>query len=266
MVGLGDLPGGSFSSSAQGVSTDGSVVVGSSVSTSSLGGPEAFRWTSAGGMVGLGTLPGGYQSTGTGISNDGSVIVGYSLNGQPGSAYRWTAATGMVSLGAPPAGHVEPSPTAVSTDGLTVVGQILNPTGGCRGTTDGSCYEAFRWTAATGWMIWGPPTKLGSGIVAKDVSGDGSIVFFGGVIWDEVHGMRNVVDVLVNDYGLDFTGWSNIAPDAISDDGLTFVGTGLNPSGKPEAWIAIIPEPSTGLLFGTGLVALAAARRRAHRA
>ena len=57
MVGLGDLPGGSFSSHAFGVSSDGSVVVESSHSVS--GGYEAFRWTSAGGMVGLGDLPAG---------------------------------------------------------------------------------------------------------------------------------------------------------------------------------------------------------------
>ena len=257
IVGLGDLPGGTFYSNALGASADGSVVVGFSSSTSSLGGAEAFRWTSEGGMVDLGNLPGAYQSAGTAISNDGSVIVGYSS----GQAYRWTAATGMVSLGAPPAGYVTPSPTAVSADGLTVVGTILNPSGGCYGTNDGSCYEAFRWTAATGWVIWGPETKAGSGIGAKDVSGDGSIILFGGSIWDEVHGMRNLRDVL-HDYGLDLTGWSVIQPDAISDDGLTFVGAGFNPSGNPEAWIAVIPEPSTGLLFGAGLVALAAARRR----
>ena len=55
MVGLGDLPGGTFISPAHGVSSDGSVVVG--FSNSALG-QEAFRWTSGGGMVGLGDLPG----------------------------------------------------------------------------------------------------------------------------------------------------------------------------------------------------------------
>ena len=54
--GLGDLPGGVFSSSAGGVSADGSVVVGSGTSAN---GYEAFRWTQATGMVGLGDLSGG---------------------------------------------------------------------------------------------------------------------------------------------------------------------------------------------------------------
>ena len=52
---LGDLPGGLSLSDARGVSADGSVVVGTSVSASGF---EAFRWTQAGGMVGLGFLPG----------------------------------------------------------------------------------------------------------------------------------------------------------------------------------------------------------------
>ena len=55
--GLGDLPGGTFLSYAAGVSDGGSVVTG--VGTSSSG-EEAFRWTPAAGMVGLGnTVAGG---------------------------------------------------------------------------------------------------------------------------------------------------------------------------------------------------------------
>ena len=62
-AGLGDLPGGSFSSHALGISADGSVVVGRGNSSSETSDPfgtyEAFRWTEAGGMVGLGDLTGG---------------------------------------------------------------------------------------------------------------------------------------------------------------------------------------------------------------
>src|SRR5215510_14161600 len=56
---LGSLPGGIFHSDARGVSADGMVVVGGSNSASGF---EAFRWTAAGGMVGLGVLPGGTGS------------------------------------------------------------------------------------------------------------------------------------------------------------------------------------------------------------
>ena len=46
MVGLGDLPGGSFHSAGYGVSADGATVVGHSQSAS---GAEAFRWTETAG-------------------------------------------------------------------------------------------------------------------------------------------------------------------------------------------------------------------------
>src|SRR5262245_24161422 len=67
---LGFLPGGAYSE-AYGVSTDGSVIVGSS-------GSRPFRWTSSGGMVGLGTLPGVAFSSGAAfdVTGDGSVVVG----------------------------------------------------------------------------------------------------------------------------------------------------------------------------------------------
>ena len=54
--GLGNLGGISFASYADGVSADGSVVVGRDANAD---GDQAFRWTEAGGMVGLGDLPGG---------------------------------------------------------------------------------------------------------------------------------------------------------------------------------------------------------------
>ena len=57
MVGLGDLPGGIFSSGAQAISTDGTVVVGAGNFNDVT--DEAFRWTAATGMVGLGGLVSG---------------------------------------------------------------------------------------------------------------------------------------------------------------------------------------------------------------
>ena len=86
----------------------------------------------------------------------------------------------------------------------------------------------------------------------------GPVVF----IWDEGHGMRSLPDVLVTDYGLDLSGWDLIAARAITPDGLTIVGTGRR-GGWLEAWIAVIPEPSTGMLFAAGLLGLALRRRRA---
>ena len=87
---------------------------------------------------------------------------------------------------------------------------------------------------------------------ALAVSADGSVVVgFGdsassseAFIWDQTHGMRNLRDVLVNDLGLDLTGWQLIHANGISADGLTIVGRGRNPGGNREAWIAVLCENS----------------------
>ena len=60
---------------------------------------EAFRWTTAGGMAGLGDLPGGgFGSQADGVSADGRVVVGFGTSAKGSEAFVWTAATGMRSL------------------------------------------------------------------------------------------------------------------------------------------------------------------------
>ena len=56
---------------AMGISGDGTVVVGHS---SSAFGKEAFRWTEAEGMIGLGGLPAENKSEANAISADGSIV------------------------------------------------------------------------------------------------------------------------------------------------------------------------------------------------
>ena len=64
-------------SDARGMSVDGSVIVG--VGNDAQNKAEAFRWTQAGGMVGLGFLnPTDVASTGLGVSADGRVVIGAS--------------------------------------------------------------------------------------------------------------------------------------------------------------------------------------------
>lgn len=76
MLSIGDLPGGSVASIAQGVSAHGEVIVGES--SSSLANREAFRWTSGEGMTGLGDLPGGgVLSTALAVFSNGLVGVGW---------------------------------------------------------------------------------------------------------------------------------------------------------------------------------------------
>jgi probable HAF family extracellular repeat protein len=254
MVGLGDLPGGEFGSSASGVSADGSVVVGFGFSSDVAPLPfEAFLWTQATGMVGLGNLAGGTFGGANGVSANGSVVVGSSSNGNPFTprteAFRWTQATGMVGLGDLPGGSFFSSATGVSGDGSVIVGV---------GAGVGS-REAFRWTQATGMVGLGDLAGGSFNSIATGVSGDGSVVVGIGnagnsstnrtFIWNSSQGMRNLQEVLTNDYGLNLTGWTLSEPTGISADGLSIVGWGTNPSGQTEAWFARLdgePNPQPG--------------------
>jgi probable HAF family extracellular repeat protein len=113
---LGLLPGG-VNSYALGVSADGAVVVGYSLPG------EAFRWTQADGLVGLGDLPGGiFGSQAHGVSADGAVVVGRSYSALGLEAFRWTEADDMIGLGDLDGGRFLSIANGVSGDGAVVVG------------------------------------------------------------------------------------------------------------------------------------------------
>jgi uncharacterized membrane protein len=91
MVGLDDLPGGTFDSVAEATSGNGAVVVGRG--TTAIG-SEAFMWTAAGGMKNLADLlrndngldlshgaSSGHLEVATGVSSDGRTIVGWGSSG-----------------------------------------------------------------------------------------------------------------------------------------------------------------------------------------
>jgi probable HAF family extracellular repeat protein len=129
MISLGFLPGvpgPGFAQESTGyaVSADGSVMVGDSSSSSGF---QAFRRTTAGGMVGLGFLPGFSLSSAHGVSADGSVVVGGGNNGDAAftnEAFRWTSGAGMVGLGFPGGSppFLSSQAAATSKDGSVVVG------------------------------------------------------------------------------------------------------------------------------------------------
>jgi len=196
---------GYFRSDAQAVSADGSVVVGSSVSST---GWEAYRWTETTGMVGLGDFPGGYtNSLGFGVSADGSVVVGRGYSGafdwSTHEGFRWTAQSGLVPLGFAP-GDDWSIAYAVSDDGNTIVGDNANHA----------------------------------------------------IIWDPVHQMRLLRDVLITDYSLDLTGWELTTARGLSSDGNTIVGWGKNPAGQDEAWIAAGLKPTLTIRRTNGTCSL----------
>jgi probable HAF family extracellular repeat protein len=218
------------------VSADGSVVVGSSVSF----GQEAFRWTEATGMVGLADLPGGgFYSSAIGASADGAVVVGESHTASGLEAFRWTEATGMVGLGDLPGGSFFSSAIGASADGAVVVGT---------GASAAGQQEAFRWTQVTGMVGLGDLPGGSFLSNAQGVSADGAVVVgysFSAAgneafLWDAVNGMRNLREVLTAQ-GADLTGWTlqNATGVAVAPGGtITIVGTGTNPAGQLEAWLA----------------------------
>jgi probable HAF family extracellular repeat protein len=131
IIGLGDLPGGTFSSSARSVSRDGSVVVGQGTTSA---GQQAFRWTQAGGMLGLGLLPGTTRSLATSTNAVGDVVVGAAFAGSARTAFIWTPAHGMRPLkdvlleqGAPVLDWNIEWAADISADGKTIIGTAEIP-------------------------------------------------------------------------------------------------------------------------------------------
>jgi probable HAF family extracellular repeat protein len=248
MQDLGDLPNGRPRSKAHDVSADGAVVVGDAG-----GGSHAFRWTEQAGMQELGPLPGGCYSWARGISDDGTVVVGYgeSPNASSGGvlayheAFLWRENGGMSFLGDLPGGWFASEAHAVSADGSVVVGA----------SESGDGVRAFRWTERDGMCSLGILEGTGRS-EAWAVSEDGSVIagfcdLSVPFIWSRSHGMRNLVEILENDCGLDLSGWSSLMVFDISHDGLTLVGRGAL-WGNGAGWVATIPEPATLALLAVG--------------
>jgi len=278
LVDLGDLAGGSSVGRAMAISLDGSVVTGLSSSSVSSSG-EAFRWTQAGGIVGLG----GGNGRGLDVSDDGAVIVGTLSPATVG--FYWTQSEGRVTLPtvgftvaalsgnatAPPppprmptdfgtlVGHIAVAgpdagklATWTETDGLEVQDFIGTPT---RASTDASVIvgaiggsgHAFRWTRSGGGQDLG---SLAGSSGATGVSADGSLVVgwtgspLGGrtpFLWDASHGMRDLEAVLTGELGLDLTGWDLDQALAISADGTVVAGIGEK-DGADRIWVARIAD------------------------
>ena len=223
-----------------------------------LGSPSTQAGSS---FTGLSDLAGGsFESYANGVSADGSVAVGLGSSTSGNEAFRWTDGGGMVGLGDLAGGSFYSDADGVSADGSVAVGRSISASGS----------EAFRWTDGGGMVGLGDLAGGSFNSRAYSVSADGSTVVGRGssasgteaFVWDETNGMRGLMQVLM-DQGIDMTGWSLTEARGVSADGLTIVGYGTNPLGQEEGWIAtIVPEPSTALLLGLGLSALAATRRR----
>lgn len=170
---LGEVPGGPFSSQAEAISADGSVVVGHGIYEDQVfdSNSEAFRWDAGSGLVGLGDLAGGHPTSAAfDVSADGSLVVGVGRSDAGNEAATWTAAGGWQGLGDLDGGSFNSRAFAVSGDGTFAVGRASSDAG----------TEAFLWDAANGLQGLGDLAGGDFHSSAYAVSADGSVVVGGG--------------------------------------------------------------------------------------
>lgn len=217
--GLGDLPGGSFSSTATGVSADGSVVVGHGVSEIGI---EAFRWRNSE-MLGLGHLPERTLfSQAYGVSAEGAIIVGYSGHSTPeggNEAFRWEDGE-MEGLGDLPGGYFGSAGLGVSDDGTVVIGSSFSEEN----------REAFRWEdgemEALGFLPGGTSSY------AHGASTDGSVVVgYGNSENSNFEAFRWVDGEMEGLGDLPGSSFASTAQ-AVSPDGSIVVGRGRSDDGN----------------------------------
>ena len=160
-IGLGDLPGGDFFSTAQSVSADGTEVVGYSHSAD---GTEAFRWTQTEGIVAVGF------THASAISADGSTIVGYRNTKNQIEPIRWTTRRGAETLESSEFIHTGTA-SGVSNNGSAIVGVV-----GTKVLNIGKRDVAFRWTMEGGLNSLRGDGATSTRSEAHAVSTDGAVV------------------------------------------------------------------------------------------
>jgi uncharacterized membrane protein len=236
------------SSSKITVSDDGTTVVGSGAN----GNAFAFRWTAQTGPVSLGDFPGGNNiSQALDVTPDGRVVVGGGNPPGPVQGFRWTEGTGLVSLGS-----LMYTAYAISADGSAIAGV------GFKNGQQGS----VRWTEQEGavWLGNLPVLQGNPEGFADDISADGSVIVggsggdfkFQAFRWTAASGMLPVKGIL-QDLGIDMTGWNLESAAAVSADGTVIVGSGVNPNGNSEGWMAVIPANYVPEPDGLTLLAIA---------
>jgi len=202
MVGLGDLPGGSYFSDGHGIN-DFDQVVGFSRSGSGGGNAqEAFLWDPEKGMIGLGFLPGGGVSIAYDINNACQVTGwGSSAERPGGEAFVWDPLNGMRGLGTMPGGAYGEMAYAINE-----LGQVV-------GTASNG--EAFLWDPVEGFtrlgVLPGPfPLSSGWGIndleqVVGSALRDIAPLVQDAFIWDREHGIRDLEELLAAGTAPDYT-------------------------------------------------------------
>lgn len=244
------------------VSANGSTVVGQS-------GFKSFRYTAAEGMQPLSMPPGVSSMVAMDVSRDGTTVIGRAGDGRPFISTQG----GSLQFLPIQTGFSVSDFRGLSADGSTVIGSSTVDGGG-GGWPIGF---AFRWTATGGYESLGSlpneqPYSSNQRLSALSCNADASLI--GGTqgdrrawIWDAAHGMRDLRDVLITDYGFDLSNLRLESVEYISPDGRYLMGIGQTGApggdggGTSTAWVAVIPSPGPASAWLVA-IGIAAVRRR----
>jgi uncharacterized membrane protein len=247
---------GDDSSSAGGITPDGTIIVGSS-------GSHPCVWDAGLIPTALPAPADAVSPAAKGISADGSRILGTfsrRVEGryQPGLLL-WTDRQTPQEIPSPVAQPFVMN-GALSLDGNVVVGYAVQQQPFQR--------IGFRWTESDGL------TPLPDGLTPYACSADGSTI--GGMSAGGTYGLAallegdQIIDVneLLVSLGIDLTGWELTDVKAVSADGMIIAGTGVHHWGpnaidvRSEGWIAVIPGPCSGAAILLGATMTGVRRRR----
>lgn len=244
---LGPLKEGTFAVEHQAISDSGDIAFGVK---STDGGPLAYRWQREEGTEFL-TVPAdlGGEAAFSRILDatpDGELAIGLIRtfdDAVPFSVVNdaaiWTDDEGwrlLKHLSSLPEAYQPTSAALVSRDGKMIAG---------RGTFDvvNGPNQAFVWTEGEGLIVLVDPLDPLASTGVRDIARDAKVVLGsangdgidGRFLWDEFRGVRSFIDVLTHDFNVDWTSFPGVSGlpleddfairgEAISDDGLVFVG------------------------------------------
>jgi probable HAF family extracellular repeat protein len=235
------LPGGT-GAFVSAIAAQENVIVGTGELASGPGSP-AIVWRN-GVATGLSNLLAAKPiSIAEGVSGDGRTVVGASIydpNNQTYKAVNWQGNT-ITPLPFLNTGDNQSFATAANADGSVIVGQsgYLN-----------TSFAAVRWVNGTPSSLGGPDGGIPTNV---SVSANGLVVAgyflnnsYGAFRWTPADGYQNL-QLLLNAAGVSTTGWKlqNVTSFSVSGNGSTFAGSGIDPNGCEQAFIARLPLPAS---------------------
>jgi len=252
-------PAGTYTIRPRTLSLDGSSVVGSASFTGGVG-ERAMRWDNLSPATQLGQPPSTTDSSAIVTAPDGSIIgEAGNTNTNYAALVRWNAGNPTTLATLPRSATVSAGPEFISTNGAIIAGvtEYINSSAG---------EDTWLWSASTGFHTL-PPLAGNASFLLSGMNGDASIVVGKNdtfsptptaIIWTPALGTQTLAAYFAA-AGVNLQGWTLDDFPVVSADGTRFAGTGIDPSGREEAYLVTIPSPSAAPAL---LAAFALARRR----